>query len=92
MLNHRLSTAVLLRQEEDGTLVYRHKGKILRVSREAPKPGEFAGFYPGGSRRAMYKMTKGKDHRNTRWFAEAVRERRQLGFKAGVRPGPQSMQ
>jgi len=84
MLNHRNSTAVLIRTEEDGTLVYRHKGKILRVARSTSP-----GFYPPGGRREMYKDAK--DQRNTTWYAEAVRERRQQGFKAGVRPGPQSM-
>lgn len=84
MLNHRLSSAVLLRTEEDGTLVYCKNGKILRVT-HATSPG----FYPGGSRREMYKDKK--DQRTTRWFAEAVRERRAQGFEAGVKPGPQSL-
>jgi hypothetical protein len=84
MLNHWNSKAVLLRTEEDGTLVYRKNHKILRVTR---LPSE--GFYPPGGRRALYKDKP--DPRNTTWFAEAVRERRQQGFKAGVRPGPQSL-
>lgn len=84
MLNHRWSSAVLLRTEDDGTLIYRKNGKILRVTR-APSPG----FYPPGGRREMYKDKT--DPRTTRWFAEAVRERRAQGFNAGVKPGPQQL-
>ena len=89
MLNHRLSSAVFLRTEADGTLVYRKNGKILRVTRAVAKPGELTGFYPPGGRRALYKGAK--DQRNTAWFAEAVRDRRRQGFEAGVKPGPQSL-
>jgi hypothetical protein len=91
MLNHHNSTAVLIRTEDDGTLVYRHKNRIVRVARAVAKPGELTGFYPPGGRRALYKSTGGKDQRNTKWYAEAVRERRSKGHRAGVRPGPQSM-
>lgn len=74
----------LLRTEPDGTKVIWKNHKVYRIA-PATTP---AGFYPGGSRKAAYEGHK--DHRNTRWFAEAVRERRQQGFKAGVKPGPQS--
>ena len=86
--NHRLSTAVLIRVEPDGTRVYRKNNKIYNVS---PATGP-AGFYPPGGRRAMY--PKGTtDPRTTRFFAESVRERRQqtgVMFRA-VSPGPQHL-
>lgn len=86
MLNHRWSSAVLLRVEPDGTKVYCKNHRILRVTED-----HGPGFYPGGSRAAMHRLTKSKDVRNTREFAEFVRERRQQGYKAGVKPGPQSL-
>ena len=83
MLNHRLSTAKLLRVEPDGTHVYLKNNKVLRVA-QSTQP---AGFYPGGSRAAAYAGKK--DPRNDPMFPETVRERRAQGFKAGVKPGPQ---
>lgn len=84
-LDHHCSKAVLLRVEPDGTRVYRKNHKILRVT----KSTESSGHYPPGGRRAMY--ADKKDPRTTEEFAEFVRERRSRGFRAGVRPGPQSM-
>lgn len=78
----------LIRIEADGTQVYRKNNKEYRVA-SATKP---AGFYaPFTSRSAMYKGRT--DPRNTKWFAEAVRARRQqVGsmFRA-VNPGPQHL-
>lgn len=85
--NNRRSTAKLIRTESDGTKVYRKNNKEYRVG---PVTGQ-AGFYPPGGRAAMY---RGKvDPRTTRWFAEAVRERRQQTgvMSRAVKPGPQSL-
>ena len=115
MIGHRLSRAVLLRVELDGTKVYRKNNKEYRVGGytklfslegakaraeevfqrtgvvvSIEKPVQpCAGFYPPGGRRALYRGTR--DPRTTPWFAEAVRERRQQGFRAGVKPGPQQL-
>jgi hypothetical protein len=77
-------SAKLLRVEPDGTKVYRRHHKILRVT-EGTQP---CGFYaPFHSRRDMYHDKR--DPRTTKEFAKAVRDRRQHGFTAGVKPGPQ---
>ena len=88
--SHHLSTAKLIRVEPDGTKVYRRNNKEYRVGGGPPHELD-RGFYPPGGRRAMYRDKK--DPRETREFAEAVRERRQrtgVMFRA-VKPGPQSL-
>jgi hypothetical protein len=116
-MGHRLSTAVLVRVEPDGTKVYRKNSKEYRVGGypkpftleeakakaeeifqktgaivaiEKPAP-PWPGFYPPGGRRQMYKDKR--DPRTTRWFAEAVRERRQQTgvMSQAVKPGPQHL-
>jgi hypothetical protein len=113
MMNHRWSSAKLLRVEPDGTKVYRKNNKEYRVGgrpklhtlEEAMTKADeihrktgvivaiekqpWPGFYPPGGRRAMYRGRK--DPRETPEFAEAVRDRRRQGFKAGVKPGPQCL-
>jgi len=82
------TTRILIRVEPDGTHVYRKNNKEYRVT----KSTEPTGFYaPFRSRREMYKGRT--DPRTTRWFAEAVRERRQTTgcmFRA-VKPGRQHL-
>ena len=82
--------AVLLRTEEDGTEIWLYQHRTLRVS---PTHGGLPGQYsPFPSRKALYKATAGTDHRNTKWYAEAVRDRRQStkSNHRSVLPGPQS--
>ena len=69
--------------------IFQRTGVIVAIEQPAPPP--WPGFYPPGGRAAMY---RGKvDPRETREFAEAVRERRQrtgVMYRA-VKPGPQGL-
>ncbi len=85
---HRNSATVTIRVEPDGTVVSRRNGKIYRTTPDTRQYPD-VGFYPPGGRAALYRGRR--DPRNTPEFAEAVRELRSRGRRAGVRGGPQSM-